>query len=144
MSGKEYRRKCFERTANFEYFMSVPIYFFIIFFKIAASHRIVRALYTYLKLRIFLARPECAAGSVVQQLAGAPGGDVRARCSVTAPTSRDAGPLRFYWTYNSTRDVLPVLLSHCFSLLVCIIDLRSIPVVIFIFFQHPLSTDTCV
>ncbi|KAL4705373.1 hypothetical protein ACJJTC_016566 [Scirpophaga incertulas] len=55
-----------------------------------------------------LSRPECAAGSVVQQLAGAPGGEVRARCSVTAPSSREAGPLRFYWTYNGTKDVLPV------------------------------------
>ncbi|KAH9630038.1 hypothetical protein HF086_008008 [Spodoptera exigua] len=55
-----------------------------------------------------LSRPECASGNVVQQLAGAPGGEVRARCSVTAPASRDAGPLRFYWTYNGTKDVLPV------------------------------------
>ncbi|KAF9419955.1 hypothetical protein HW555_003667 [Spodoptera exigua] len=55
-----------------------------------------------------LSRPECASGNVVQQLAGAPGGEVRARCSVTAPASRDAGPLRFYWTYNGTKDVLPI------------------------------------
>ncbi|XP_013171192.1 PREDICTED: nephrin-like [Papilio xuthus] len=55
-----------------------------------------------------LSRPECSAGSIVQQLAGAPGGEVRARCSVTAPSSRDAGPLRFYWTYNGTKDVLPI------------------------------------
>ncbi|XP_047033764.1 hemicentin-1-like [Helicoverpa zea] len=55
-----------------------------------------------------LSRPECAAGNVVQQLAGAPGGEVRARCSVSAPSSRDAGPLRFYWTYNGTKDVLPI------------------------------------
>ncbi|XP_013147688.1 PREDICTED: nephrin-like [Papilio polytes] len=55
-----------------------------------------------------LSRPECSAGSVVQQLAAAPGGEVRARCSVTAPSSRDAGPLRFYWTYNGTKDVLPI------------------------------------
>ncbi|XP_063627554.1 synaptogenesis protein syg-2-like isoform X4 [Cydia splendana] len=54
-----------------------------------------------------LSRPECSAGSVVQQLAGAPGGEVRARCSVTAPSIHDAGPLRFYWTYNGTKDVLP-------------------------------------
>lgn len=54
------------------------------------------------------ARPECSAGSVVQQLAGTPGGEVRARCAVTAPSTREAGPLRFYWTYNGTRDVLPV------------------------------------
>jgi hypothetical protein len=60
-------------------------------------------------IKLFLpARPECAAGSVVQQLAGAPRGEVRARCSVTAPSARDAGPLRFYWTYNGTKDVLPV------------------------------------
>ncbi|XP_063387261.1 nephrin-like isoform X1 [Cydia fagiglandana] len=55
-----------------------------------------------------LSRPECSAGSVVQQLAGAPGGEVRARCSVTAPSIHDAGPLRFYWTYNGTKDVLPI------------------------------------
>ncbi|XP_063539187.1 synaptogenesis protein syg-2-like isoform X4 [Cydia strobilella] len=54
-----------------------------------------------------LSRPECSAGSVVQQLAGAPGGEVRARCSVTAPSIHDAGPLRFYWTFNGTKDVLP-------------------------------------
>ncbi|XP_072930218.1 protein turtle homolog A-like [Epargyreus clarus] len=59
-----------------------------------------------------LSRPECSAGSVVQQLAGAPGGEVRARCSVAAPSSRDAGPLRFYWTYNGTRDVLPIPASN--------------------------------
>ncbi|CAG9789176.1 unnamed protein product [Diatraea saccharalis] len=59
-----------------------------------------------------LSRPECAAGSVVQQLAGAPGGEVRARCSVTAPSTRDAGPLRFYWTYNGTKDVLPIPVSN--------------------------------
>ncbi|XP_028031288.1 irregular chiasm C-roughest protein-like [Bombyx mandarina] len=59
-----------------------------------------------------LTRPECSAGSVVQQLAGAPGGEVRARCSVNAPSSRDAGPLRFYWTYNGTKDVLPVPASN--------------------------------
>ncbi|CAK1583241.1 unnamed protein product [Parnassius mnemosyne] len=59
-----------------------------------------------------LSRPECSAGSVVQQLAGAPGGEVRARCSVTAPSTRDAGPLRFYWTYNSTKDVLPIPASN--------------------------------
>ncbi|KAL0869428.1 hypothetical protein ABMA27_007663 [Loxostege sticticalis] len=59
-----------------------------------------------------LSRPECAAGSVVQQLAGAPGGEVRARCSVTAPSTRDAGPLRFYWTYNGTKDVLPIPASN--------------------------------
>ncbi|KAM3958855.1 protein turtle homolog A [Aphomia sociella] len=59
-----------------------------------------------------LSRPECAAGSVVQQLAGTPGGEVRARCSVTAPSSRDAGPLRFYWTYNGTKDVLPIPASN--------------------------------
>ncbi|XP_047994798.1 nephrin-like [Leguminivora glycinivorella] len=55
-----------------------------------------------------LSRPECSAGSVVQQLAGAPGGEVRARCSVTAPSIHDAGPLRFYWTFNGTKDVLPI------------------------------------
>ncbi|XP_023936298.1 kin of IRRE-like protein 2 [Bicyclus anynana] len=55
-----------------------------------------------------LSRPECSAGSVVQQIAGAPGGEVRARCSVSAPSTRDAGPLRFYWTYNGTKDVLPI------------------------------------
>lgn len=64
------------------------------------------------------ARPECSAGSVVQQLAGTPGGEVRARCSVTAPSTRETGPLRFYWTYNGTRDVLPVsfhlFLADCF------------------------------
>lgn len=59
-----------------------------------------------------LARPECAAGSVVQQLAGAPGGEVRARCSVSAPSTTDAGPLRFYWTYNGTKDVLPIPASN--------------------------------
>ncbi|XP_049877570.1 nephrin-like [Pectinophora gossypiella] len=59
-----------------------------------------------------LSRPECSAGSVVQQLAGAPGGEVRARCSVSAPAPRDAGPLRFYWTFNSTRDVLPIPASN--------------------------------
>ncbi|KAJ2942139.1 hypothetical protein O0L34_g11052 [Tuta absoluta] len=59
-----------------------------------------------------LSRPECSAGSVVQQLAAAPGGEVRARCSVTAPSARDAGPLRFYWTYNGTRDVLPIPASN--------------------------------
>ncbi|VVC86485.1 unnamed protein product [Leptidea sinapis] len=58
------------------------------------------------------ARPECSAGSVVQQLAGAPGGEVRARCSVSAPSTRDAGPLRFYWTYNGTKDVLPIPASN--------------------------------
>ncbi|XP_050673042.1 nephrin-like isoform X2 [Leptidea sinapis] len=59
-----------------------------------------------------LSRPECSAGSVVQQLAGAPGGEVRARCSVSAPSTRDAGPLRFYWTYNGTKDVLPIPASN--------------------------------
>ncbi|XP_063831580.1 nephrin-like [Ostrinia nubilalis] len=59
-----------------------------------------------------LSRPECATGSVVQQIAGAPGGEVRARCSVSAPSSRDAGPLHFYWTYNGTRDVLPIPASN--------------------------------
>ncbi|CAG9105454.1 unnamed protein product [Plutella xylostella] len=59
-----------------------------------------------------LSRPECSAGSVVQQLAAAPGGVVRARCSVTAPAARDAGPLRFFWTYNGTRDVLPIPASN--------------------------------
>ncbi|CAH0400401.1 unnamed protein product [Chilo suppressalis] len=59
-----------------------------------------------------MSRPECAAGSVVQQLAGTPGGEVRARCSVTAPSTRDAGPLRFYWTYNGTKDVLPIPASN--------------------------------
>ncbi|XP_041969696.1 nephrin-like [Aricia agestis] len=59
-----------------------------------------------------LSRPECSAGTVVQQLAGAPGGEVRARCSVTAPSTRDAGPLRFYWTYNGTKDVLPIPASN--------------------------------
>ncbi|XP_060805257.1 hemicentin-1 [Amyelois transitella] len=59
-----------------------------------------------------LSRPECASGSVIQQLAGAPGGEVRARCSITAPSSRDAGPLRFYWTYNGTKDVLPIPASN--------------------------------
>ncbi|XP_026490993.2 nephrin-like isoform X1 [Vanessa tameamea] len=59
-----------------------------------------------------LSRPECSAGSVVQQLAGAPGGEVRARCSVSAPSANDAGPLRFYWTYNGTKDVLPIPASN--------------------------------
>ncbi|XP_075982590.1 protein turtle homolog A-like isoform X2 [Anticarsia gemmatalis] len=59
-----------------------------------------------------LSRPECASGNVIQQLAGAPGGEVRARCSVSAPVSRDAGPLRFYWTYNGTKDVLPIPASN--------------------------------
>ncbi|XP_068619402.1 hemicentin-2-like [Battus philenor] len=59
-----------------------------------------------------LSRPECSAGRIVQQLAGAPGGEVRARCSVTAPSSGDAGPLRFYWTYNGTKDVLPIPASN--------------------------------
>ncbi|XP_030038013.2 LOW QUALITY PROTEIN: neural cell adhesion molecule 2 [Manduca sexta] len=59
-----------------------------------------------------LTRPECSAGSVVQQLAGTPGGEVRARCSVSAPSTRDAGPLRFYWTYNGTKDVLPIPASN--------------------------------
>lgn len=68
-------------------------------------------LFYHCKFSIFLARPECSAGSVVQQLAGAPGGEVRARCSVTAPSIHDAGPLRFYWTYNGTKDVLPVRLA---------------------------------
>ncbi|GBP69054.1 Cell adhesion molecule 1 [Eumeta japonica] len=55
-----------------------------------------------------LYRPECATGNVVQQLAAAPGGLVRARCAVTAPDAEQAGPLRFYWTYNGTaaKDVL--------------------------------------
>ncbi|XP_061384637.1 nephrin-like isoform X1 [Danaus plexippus] len=59
-----------------------------------------------------LSRPECSAGSVVQQLAAAPEGEVRARCSVSAPSPRDAGPLRFYWTYNGTKDVLPIPASN--------------------------------
>ncbi|XP_045528075.1 uncharacterized protein LOC123716395 isoform X2 [Pieris brassicae] len=59
-----------------------------------------------------LSRPECSAGNVVQQIAGAPGGEVRARCSVSAPSARDAGPLKFYWTYNGTRDVLPIPVSN--------------------------------
>ncbi|XP_045502361.1 carcinoembryonic antigen-related cell adhesion molecule 5-like [Colias croceus] len=59
-----------------------------------------------------LSRPECSAGSVVQHIAGAPGGEVRARCSVSAPSARDAGPLKFYWTYNGTKDVLPIPVSN--------------------------------
>ncbi|CAK1553335.1 unnamed protein product [Leptosia nina] len=59
-----------------------------------------------------LSQPECSAGNVVQQIAGAPGGEVRARCSVSAPSARDAGPLKFYWTYNGTRDVLPIPVSN--------------------------------
>lgn len=67
-----------------------------------------------------VARPECSAGSVVQQLAAAPEGEVRARCSVSAPSPRDAGPLRFYWTYNGTKDVLPVGIIRY---LICIIHI---------------------